>query len=121
MTDLRSRPLRRLRAAACVGLGIASAMCFVVDAEGYVGMSALPAASTSYLWSALALCFSLLMIQVYTRRNLRPGPGAALLGLLFGVLNTLGGLLFAYDSWAMLASPPRLRSRSRAAWGRPCP
>lgn len=108
MTDLRSRPLRRLRAAACVGLGIASAMCFVVDAEGYVGMSALPAASTSYLWSALALCFSLLMIQVYIRRNLRPGPGAALLGLLFGVLNTLGGLLFAYDSWAMLASPATL-------------
>ena len=49
------------RAFLCAALGVASAMCFVVDTEGYVGMSALPAASTSYLWSALALCFALLL------------------------------------------------------------
>ena len=96
------------RAFLCAMLGIASAMCFVVDTEGYVGMSALPAASTSYLWSALALCFALLLHHVHVRRELRPGVGAALVGLLFGVLNAFGGLLFAYDSWAMLRSPATL-------------
>lgn len=96
------------RAFLCAMLGITSAMCFVVDAEGYVGMSALPAASTSYLWSALALCFALLLHHVHVRRELRPGVGAALVGLLFGVLNAFGGLLFAYDSWAMLRSPATL-------------
>lgn len=96
------------RAFLCAMLGIASAMCFVVDTEGYVGMSALPAASTSYLWSALALCFALLLHHVHVRRRLRPGVGAALVGLLFGVLNAFGGLLFAYDSWAMLRSPATL-------------
>ena len=45
-------------------------MCFVVDTEGYVGMSALPAASTSYLWSALALCFALLLHHVHVRLSL---------------------------------------------------
>ena len=96
------------RAFLCAMLSIASAMCFVVDTEGYVGMSALPAASTSYLWSALALCFALLLHHVHVRRRLRPGVGAALVGLLFGVLNAFGGLLFAYDSWAMLRSPATL-------------
>ena len=53
----KRQPSRIPRAFLCAVLGVASAMCFVVDTEGYVGMSALPAASTSYLWSALALCF----------------------------------------------------------------
>lgn len=96
------------RAFLCAALGVASAMCFVVDTEGYVGMSALPAASTSYLWSALALCFALLLYHVHVRRGIRAGAEAVLPGLLFGVLNAFGGLLFAYDSWAMLASPVTL-------------
>lgn len=108
MANRQGSPARILRAFLCAALGIASAMCFVVDAEGYVGMSALPAASTSYLWSALALCFALLLHHVHVRRRLRPGVGAALVGLLFGVLNAFGGLLFAYDSWAMLRSPATL-------------
>lgn len=108
MANRQGSPARILRAFLCAALGVASAMCFVVDAEGYVGMSALPAASTSYLWSALALCFALLLHHVHVRRRLRPGVGAALVGLLFGVLNAFGGLLFAYDSWAMLRSPATL-------------
>lgn len=108
MANRQGSPARILRAFLCAALGVASAMCFVVDAEGYVGMSALPAASTSYLWSALALCFALLLHHVHVRRRLRPGVGAALVGLLFGVLNAFGGLLFAYDSWAMLLSPATL-------------
>lgn len=108
MANRQGSPARILRAFLCAALGVASAMCFVVDTEGYVGMSALPAASTSYLWSALALCFALLLHHVHVRRELRPGVGAALVGLLFGVLNAFGGLLFAYDSWAMLLSPATL-------------
>lgn len=108
MANRQGSPARILRAFLCATLGVASAMCFVVDTEGYVGMSALPAASTSYLWSALALCFALLLHHVHVRRELRPGVGAALVGLLFGVLNAFGGLLFAYDSWAMLLSPATL-------------
>lgn len=108
MANRQGSPARILRAFLCAALGVASAMCFVVDAEGYVGMSALPAASTSYLWSALALCFALLLHHVHVRRELRPGVGAALVGLLFGVLNAFGGLLFAYDSWAMFLSPATL-------------
>ena len=104
----KRQPSRIPRAFLCAALGVASAMCFVVDTEGYVGMSALPAASTSYLWSALALCFALLLYHVHARRGIRAGAGAVLPGLLFGVLNAFGGLLFAYDSWAMLASPVTL-------------
>ena len=104
----KRQPSRIPRAFLCAALGAASAMCFVVDTEGYVGMSALPAASTSYLWSALALCFALLLYHVHVRRDIRAGAGAVLPGLLFGVLNAFGGLLFAYDSWAMLASPATL-------------
>ena len=114
-------PARIPRAFLCVALGVASAMCFVVDTEGYVGMSALPAASTSYLWSALALCFALLLYHVHVRRGLRPGVAAPLLGLLFGVLNTFGGLLFAYDSWAMLLSPVTLAMTLLRSMGQAVP
>ena len=58
----KRQPSRIPRAFLCAALGVASVMCFVVDTEGYVGMSALPAASTSYLWSAPALCFALLLL-----------------------------------------------------------
>ena len=68
----KRQPSRIPRAFLCAALGVASAMCFVVDTEGYVGMSALPAASTSYLWSALALCFALLLYHVHARRGAVP-------------------------------------------------
>ena len=42
----KRQPSRIPRAFLCAALGVASAMCFVVDTEGYVGMSALPAASS---------------------------------------------------------------------------
>ena len=72
----KRQPSRIPRAFLCAALGVASAMCFVVDTEGYVGMSALPAASTSYLWSALALCFALLLYHVHVRRGRQSCPPA---------------------------------------------
>lgn len=86
---------------ACALLGALSAMAFVVSGDGYVGMSDAPASSTSYLWSALALCFAALFFHVWVQRKCRPRPATALFALLFGVLNTFGGILFARDSWAM--------------------
>lgn len=96
------------RAFLCAALGVASAMCFVVDTEGYVGMSALPAASTSYLWSALALCFALLLYHVHVRRGIRAARGRCFRAFCSACSMPLGAWLFAYDSWAMLASPATL-------------
>ena len=56
-------PSRPLQGAFCILLGIVSAMSFTVSPEGYAGMSAIPAAATSYLWSALAVCFALFFIR----------------------------------------------------------
>ncbi|MDD3334462.1 MAG: DUF6020 family protein [Eubacteriales bacterium] len=87
----------------CLLLGSLSAMSFVIDGEGYMGMSDPPASSSSYLWCALAVCFALLYWYLYEKKKQRPSPVMAALGLLFGVVNVLGGMLFAYDSWAMLS------------------
>lgn len=101
-----SSPLRQRAAGAfCALMGSFSALCFVTGQTGYAGMSALPADSASYLWSALALCLWLVYRHAYIRRGLRADALSVGFGLLFGVVNTLGGLLFAYDSWAMLKSP----------------
>ena len=105
----RNSPLRQLvRGAFCFLLGIASAMCFVIGQEGYTGMSELPASATSYLWSALALCFGLLNHHVFIKKAIRPHWLTVLFAVLFGVVNTLGGMLFAYDQWDMLQSPMQL-------------
>ncbi len=105
----------------CAAAGILSAMSFVVDRQGYVGMSALPAASTSYLWCALAMCFWLLFRQVYLKLQMRLSIGQLCFGLLFGVVNAMGGLLFAYDSWAMLKSMPMLLFTLLRALGQALP
>ena len=99
-----SRIHRPLPGAFCIFAGILSAMSFVVGAEGYVGMSAAPAASTSYLWTALAVCFALLFSHIYVQKKLRSTVLSVAFGLLFGVVNVLGGILFAYDSWDMSLS-----------------
>lgn len=88
--------------------GVLSAMSFVLGQEGYKGASDLPASSTSYLWGALAVCFGLLFWQVYSRMKIRLSRGQVLVGLLFGLVNILGTMLFAYDSWAMLKKPVTL-------------
>lgn len=85
----------------CAAAGVVSAMSFVIDGEGYTGMSALPAASTSYLWCALALCFFWLFHRVYRRRAIRLHAPTCVFGLLFGELNAFCGVLFACDTWAM--------------------
>ncbi|MBR2925193.1 MAG: hypothetical protein IKC28_09210 [Clostridia bacterium] len=89
-------------------VGVLSAMSFVLGQEGYKGASDLPASSTSYLWGALAVCFGLLFWQVYSRMKIRLSRGQVLVGLLFGLVNILGTMLFAYDSWAMLKKPVTL-------------
>ena len=105
----QNAPLRPLvRGAFCFLLGILSALCFVIGQAGYAGMSELPASATSYLWSALALCFALLNHHVFVKKAIRLHWLTALFALIFGVVNTLGGMLFAYDQWDMLASPVQL-------------
>lgn len=89
----------------CWAAAVLSALSFAIGQEGYTGMSELPASTTSYLWCALAVCFGLLYRHVYTRLQVRLSAGQVVWGLLFGIANTLGGLLFAYDSWSMLQSP----------------
>ena len=69
----QSSPLRMYaRGAFCFLLGILSAMSFVVGQGGYVGMSELPASATSYLWSALAVCFALVYHHVFVKKSIRP-------------------------------------------------
>ena len=92
---------RPLRGAFCFAAGAAAAACFMVSPEGYAGMSAAPAASTSYLWTALAVCFGLLLRHVYVCKGLRPRALHGVFGVLFGVLNAFGMVLFATDSWRM--------------------
>lgn len=92
----------------CFAAAIAAAMSFVVSSDGYVGMSDLPPSSTSLLWTALAICFFLFFRHVLITKQLKSGVFPVLLGLLFGVLNTLGGMLFAFDSWAMLGNAKTL-------------
>lgn len=97
-----------VKGAFCILLGILSAMSFAVSAEGYVGMSDAPASATSYVWGALAICFALLLRYVFVKKRLRLHAASAVLAVLFGVVNVLGGMLFAYDSWDMLANPFQL-------------
>lgn len=102
MSQRFASPLRdTAKGLLCVAAGVACAMCFVTGGEGYIGMSAQPAASTSYLWSALAICFAWLFFHVYARRSIPLHAATCVLGLVFGELNAFCGVLFAYDSWAM--------------------
>lgn len=105
----------------CAVAGILCAMSFVVGAEGYVGMSEPPASATSYLWCALAVCFGLLFFHVYHRLKVRLSILQVISGLVFGLVNVLGGLLFAYDSWAMLKSPVQLALTLLKALGQALP
>ena len=102
-------PLRPYaRGAVCFLLEILSAMSFAVSAEGYVGMSAAPAALTSPLFTALAVCFGLLLHHVFVRKAIRLHWLVALFALVFGVVNAFGGVLFACDQWDQLGSPVQL-------------
>jgi len=89
---------------ACAGLGMACAMAFQLSPESYVGLSALPPASTNLLWTALGVLLAWLFWQARWRR-LRWAWGPLCLGLFFGATNFLGTTLFAYDTWDFLRSP----------------
>ncbi len=102
-------PWRRLgEGLACAGLGMACAMCFGVSATGYVGLSAPPTASTSYLWSALGLLFAGLFWFAFVKRGLALRAAPVAFGLLFGVVNYFGVTLFAYDTWSFVSGPVAL-------------
>lgn len=113
--------LKRHAAILSAAAGIVSAMSFVVGGEGYVGMSDPPASATSYLWCALAVCFGLLFFHVYHRLRVRLSPLQVIFGLIFGLVNVLGVMLFAYDSWAMLKSPFTLALTLLRALGQSLP
>lgn len=118
----RNRAFRGAAATAvCIAAGIVSAMCFVIAPEGYVGMSASPAAGSDYLWTALALLFAWLFLRVYRRGGLRLRAPQALFALLFGVLNAFCGVLFAYDTWSGLASPGALAATLLKSVGQALP
>lgn len=105
----------------CWAAAVLSAMSFAIGQEGYTGMSELPASATSYLWCALAVCFGLFYRYVYGRLAVRLTAGQVVWGLVFGLVNTLGGMLFAYDSWAMLQSLPTLLITLLRALGQSLP
>ena len=85
----------------CIVLGALSAMSFAISPENYAGMSAVPAAATSYLWSALAACFAWALFQVFCKKGEKLHVLSVMFALIFGVVNAFGGHLFAYDSWDM--------------------
>ena len=63
-------PLHKsVKGAFCILLGVLSAMSFAISPENYAGMSAVPAAATSYLWSALAACFAWALYQVFCKKG----------------------------------------------------
>ncbi len=85
-------------------LAIFCAKGFVINPNLYIGKSAVPAATTDYLWAFVALALWQLMVFVYLRRRMRPRAGEIVFGLLFGVANFLGTSLFAYDSLAFIGT-----------------
>lgn len=91
-----------LSALVCVAAGSLCAKCFVINPELYVGLSAVPAAVTDYIWLFMALALAWLFNAVYFQKRLRPHVGECLFGLLFGVLNYFCTTLFAYDSWLFI-------------------
>lgn len=87
---------------ACVLAGIICAKSFVLNPELYCGKSTVPAATTDYIWTFLALVLAWLFHHAYFRKGLRPRAGEVVFGLLFGFLNYFATALFAYDSWAYI-------------------
>lgn len=85
----------------CMAFGMICAISFSVNIVGYVGLGAVPAATTSYLWTALGICFALLFWHSYVRLKLQIHITEALLGLVFGLLNSFCSVLFAVDSLQM--------------------
>ena len=94
---------RPLTGAFCILAGILSAMSFTVGQTGYAGISDLPASPTSYLWTALALCFAWLYHHVFVKRQMELRALPVLFALLFGVCNSFGSVLFVFPVQALLA------------------
>ncbi|MDD3212479.1 MAG: DUF6020 family protein [Eubacteriales bacterium] len=82
--------------------GILCAKAFVINPQLFVGKASIPAESTDYVWTFVALALAGLFYVTYVRLRYRPGAGELGFGLLFGALNYFGTTLFAYDSWAFI-------------------
>jgi hypothetical protein len=101
-----NRPLARKWLAEVVlfFLAIFCAKGFVINPDLYIGKSAVPAATTDYLWAFFAFALWRLMVFCYVRRSMRPRVGEIVFGLVFGFANFLGTSLFAYDSLAFIGT-----------------
>lgn len=100
--DLYDKRMLPLRTALYFLMGLICAKSFVINPALYAGMSAVPAATTDYLWSFVGLCLTGLFYLTFEKRRCRPGVGAVVFGLTFGVANYFGMTLFAYDTWAFI-------------------
>ena len=78
------------------------AKAFVINPQLFAGKAAIPAESTDYVWTGVALALLWLFHTAYVRLACRPKAAEIGMGLLFGVLNYFGTTLFAYDSWAFI-------------------
>ena len=85
-------------------LAILGSKSFVINPALYIGKSAIPAATTDYLWGFFTLVLWAGFYYTYGALRLKVRMAEVLFGLLFGVMNFLGTSLFAYDSWAFIGT-----------------
>lgn len=71
---------------------------FAVNQSFYIGKSAIPAATTDYLWVFFALVLWRLMTYGFVQNHMKPHAGEIVFGLLFGVANFVGTSLFAFNT-----------------------
>ena len=86
----------------CAVAAMLCAKAFVINPQLFAGKAAIPAESTDYVWTGVALALLWLFHTAYVRHACRPKAAEIGMGLLFGVLNYFGTTLFAYDSWAFI-------------------
>ena len=100
--QLTGKQAKILFAIGCFLMAIFGSKAFVINPHLYIGKSAVSAATTDYLWGFYALFLWAMFYVTYAMLRLKIRVGAALFGLLFGVLNFLGTSLFAYDTWEFI-------------------
>ncbi len=86
----------------CAFAAVLCAKAFVINPQLFAGKGSIPAESTDYVWTFVALALTGLFYLTYVRFSCRPRVAEMLCGLLFGVLNYFSTTLFAYDSWAFI-------------------
>lgn len=102
MQGIAHKPYRVTRLLLYAAAASFCAKAFSINPQLFAGKAALPAETTDYLWTFLALVILGMFYLTYERLSFRPKMGEIGFGLLFGVLNYFGTTLFAYDSWAFI-------------------